>query len=372
MTVAFEDLWGRLVDCDTHLYVPPKLFASAFGEDFVPRFRAIHERLHGKRDVAEYGDGVVLDDHTAWQLKHWDTPAGYELPERISALNLMGVDRQLMFPDGMVSMVLTSRMPGAWDAARRYNEFSQEWASDSGGRLRPASMLPLYDVEQATAEAARMIRKGTHGFSVVYGEPPAGLSPSDPAWDPLWSMLEEAGVPLLLHAGSEGGFLDKRWSRGTSADGRGLGAEGGPFLLAMSHLGPKVFISAMIMGGALEWHPKLCIGVLEYLAGWIGPMAELLDQSAGFFPGALDHSAPLKPSEYINRQVRITPFFWEPIHTYIERYGLEDVYVFSTDYPHPEGGVEPIPAMFDSITKISDTAAHKFFVTNGKALLPDV
>src|SRR5213083_1938494 len=105
MTVAFEDLWGRLVDCDTHLYVPPSHFVSAFGEGFVPRFRAIHERLHGKRDVAEYGQGVV---------------------------------RQLMFPDGMVSTVLTSRMPGAWEAAKRYNDFAQEWAGASHGRLRPA------------------------------------------------------------------------------------------------------------------------------------------------------------------------------------------------------------------------------------------
>jgi predicted TIM-barrel fold metal-dependent hydrolase len=372
MTIAIEDLKGSLVDCDTHLYVPPSQFASAFGEGFVPRFRAIHERLHGKRDVAEYGQGVVLDGDTAWSLKHWDTPAGYGLPERMAALDLMGVDRQLMFPDGMVSTVLSSRMPGAWEAAKRYNDFAQEWASASGGRLRPASMLPLHDVETATAEAERMVRRGTYGFSVVYGEPPGGLSPADKAWDPLWSLLEEAGVPLLLHAGSEGSFLDRRWCRGTSADGRGMGAEGGPFILAMSHLGPEVFISALVMGGALERHPRLSIGVLEYMAGWVGPMAELLDQSAGFFPGALDRTAPLKPSEYVNRQVRVTPFFWEPVHRYIERYGLEDVYVFSTDYPHPEGGVDTVPAMFGSIARVGEAAARKFFVTNGKALLPDL
>jgi predicted TIM-barrel fold metal-dependent hydrolase len=371
MTVAIDDLRGRMVDCDTHLYVPPKQFAAAFGEGFVPRFRAIHERLHGKRDVAEYGQGVVLDDDNAWQLKHWDTPAGYELDERMAALDLMGVDRQLMFPDGMVSTVLCSRMPGAWEAAKRYNDFAQEWAGGSGGRLRPASMLPLHDVEAATAEAQRMIHRGTHGFSVVYGEPPGGHSPADTVWDPLWSLMEEAGVPLLLHAGSEGGFIDRRWSRNTSADGRGMGAEGGPFVLAMSHLGPQVFISAMIMGGALERHPRLRIGVLEYMACWLGPMAELLDQSVDFFPGALDHTAPLRPSEYINRQVRITPFFWEPIHAYVERYGLEDSYVFSTDYPHPEGGVDTVRAMHDSITRISDAAAEKYFVGNGKALLPD-
>jgi predicted TIM-barrel fold metal-dependent hydrolase len=143
-----------------------------------------------------------------------------------------------------------------------------------------------------------------------------------------------------------------------------MGAEGGPFVLAMSHLGPEVFISAMIMGGALERHPNLRIGVLEYMAGWIGPMAELLDQSVAFFPGALDATAPLKPSEYINRHVRVTPFFWEPIDLYIERYGLDDVYVFSTDYPHPEGGRDPLRRFEDSLGAVGDEARERFYSGN--------
>ncbi|WP_422768950.1 amidohydrolase family protein [Plantactinospora sp. WMMC1484] len=371
MTVAVEDLQGRMVDCDTHLYVAPYQFPAAFGEDFAPRFRAIHERTFGKRDVVEYAR--PLDEASVWRLKHWDTPAGYDVDERMATLNMMGVDRQLLFADGIVSSALSSHLHGAWTAVQRYNDFGLDWSRPSKGRLRPASVLPLHDVEAATAEARRLIAAGAYGFSVYCGAAPGGFSPADMVWDPLWSMLEEADTPLLLHSGSESGFLDKRWSRGTPIDaGPAMGAEGGPFTLAMSHLGPQVFVSTMIIGGVLERHPRLRLGILEFLASWIGPLAELLDQSVDYYPGLLTSTAPLKPSEYINRQVRATPFYWEPLHRYIERYGLEDVYVFSTDFPHSEGGLDPVGVMHESMSKVGDTAVEKFFVHNGRWLMPDL
>jgi len=372
MTVGIGELRGRLVDCDTHLYLTPGQFGAAFGEDFARRFRPIHERTFGKRDTARYGEGVVLDPANVWTLKHWDNPAGYDIDHRIALLDLMGVDRQLLFPDGIVSSAISSRLHGAWEAVQRYNDYGLEWSRPANGRLRPASVLPLHDVDAATAEAERMIRAGAYGFSVYCGQPPAGISPADKQWDRLWSALEEAEVPVLFHSGSESGFLDKGWSRGTVIDaGPAMGAEGGPFTLAMSHLGPKVFLSAMVLGGVLERHPNLRVGILEFLASWIGPLGELLDQSADYYPGLLTSTAPLKPSEYINRQVRITPFFWEPLDRYIERYGMSDVYVFSTDFPHSEGGTDPVGVMLGCINRVGDDAAEKLFVRNGLLLCPD-
>lgn len=372
MSVGVGDLRGRLIDCDTHIYLTPQQFPAAFGEDFARRFRAIHERTFGKRDLARRGDGVVLDPDNVWTLKHWDTPAGYDVEHRMRCLDLMGVDRQLLFPDGIVSGALSSGLHGAWEAVQRYNDFTLEWSRPAGDRLRPASVLPLADVEAATAEAARVIRSGAYAVSVYCGLPPSGLSPTDRQWERLWSMLAEADVPVLFHSGSESGFLDKGWTRGTVLDaGPAMGAEGGPFTLATSHLAPKVFLSAMILGGVLERHPGLRVGILEFLASWIGPLGELLDQSVGFYPGLLRNTAPLKPSEYINRQVRITPFFWEPIDVYIERYGMQDIYVFSTDFPHSEGGTDPVGVLLDRISRIGDEATEKLFVRNGLLLCPD-
>lgn len=372
MSVGTMRLRGRLIDCDTHIYLTPQRFPEAFGDDFARRFKAIHERTFGKLDPSRQAGDVVLDTANVWTLKHWDTPAGYDVEHRMRCLDLMGVDRQLLFPDGIVSGALSSQLHGAWKAVQRYNDFTLAWSRPAGGRLRPASVLPLADVETATAEAERVVKAGAYAVSVYCGLPPGGFSPTDPRWERLWSVLEEADVPVLFHSGSESGFLDGNWTRGTSLDaGPAMGAEGGPFVLATSHLAPKVFLSAMILGGVLERHPRLRIGILEFLASWIGPLAELLDQSVAFYPGLLRRTAPLKPSEYINRQVRITPFFWEPVDVYIERYGLPDVYVFSTDFPHSEGGTDPVGVLFDRIHRLGDEAAERLFVANGRLLCPD-
>lgn len=79
-----------------------------------------------------------------------------------------------------------------------------------------------------------------------------------------------------------------------------------------------------------------------------------------------------KPSEYVKRNIRVTPFDGEPVGEFIARDGLEDVYVFSTDYPHAEGGTDPIGNFHRSLVEHghSDEVIEKFFVKNGEAILP--
>lgn len=359
---------GELIDCDTHLYVAPDQFEDAFGRQFARRFRTIHELAFGRRDVTTRARSGI-DATNVWEVKHWDTPGSYDVDQRMIAIDSMGIDTQILFPDGIVSGILNSDQVGAEEAARQYNHYALQWAAPAGGRLRPASVLRLRDLG-AIEEARRLVEAGAYGFTVYCGRPPAGLSPAHPAWDEFWSILADAGTPLLLHSGSERGFLDKQWVRETPLDlGPAMGAEGGPFALATSHLAPAAFVTALTLGGVLARHPALRVGILEFLASWIGPLAELLDHSQAFYAGS-NASQDMKPSDYIRRQVRITPFFWEPIGKYIERYGLEDCYVFSSDYPHEEGGVDPVGWLSDGLDGCSDVVARKVFVESGRELCP--
>lgn len=362
---------GQLVDCDTHLYVEPGQFEAAFGADFARRFKTIHDLAFGRRDVTQRAR-LDVSESNVWEVKHWDCAGSYDITERLRALEIMGIDRQILFPDGIVSGILNSSLAGATAATRNYNEYALDWARPSGGRLRPASVL-RFDSPDVVVEAERLVSAGAFGFTAYCGRPPGGLSPADASWDPLWALLAESGRPLLLHSGSESGFLDKGWTRGTRLDsGPAMGAEGGPFALAMSHLAPKVFLSALVLGGVLERHPGLKVGVLEFMANWLGPFAELLDQSVDFYPSPMGKRPTLKPSELLQRQVRLTPFFWEPVGTYIARYGLEDCYVFSSDYPHEEGGVDPVRHLAASLSSCEPTVRQKVFVDSGKDLCPDL
>jgi hypothetical protein len=49
---------------------------------------------------------------------------------------------------------------------------------------------------------------------------------------------------------------------------------------------------------------------------------------------------------------------------------MPEIYAFSTDFPHPEGGTDPIGRMAADITPLGDAAIEAFFVSNAELLLP--
>jgi hypothetical protein len=54
----------------------------------------------------------------------------------------------------------------------------------------------------------------------------------------------------------------------------------------------------------------------------------------------------------------------------IERYGLRESYVFSTDYPHVEGGRHPVQSFATMTARVDASYTRQFFVDNGRLLFP--
>jgi hypothetical protein len=78
----------------------------------------------------------------------------------------------------------------------------------------------------------------------------------------------------------------------------------------------------------------------------------------------------MKPSEFIRRNVRVTAFDFEPVDDYIDRYGLEEVYCYASDFPHMEGGRDPMARFAGRLERFGPAMMEKFFVKNGEWLLP--
>jgi hypothetical protein len=79
----------------------------------------------------------------------------------------------------------------------------------------------------------------------------------------------------------------------------------------------------------------------------------------------------MKPSEYVRQNVRVTPFWHENLPQIIDRYGLEEIWVFSTDYPHLEGSRDPIGKFRKHMNKINKPGYdYDFFVKNNELLFP--
>ena len=49
---------------------------------------------------------------------------------------------------------------------------------------------------------------------------------------------------------------------------------------------------------------------------------------------------------------------------------MQDVYCFSTDYPHFEGGKSPLHVMMDRVSRLGSDVIEKFFVTNAEWVMP--
>ena len=72
---------------------------------------------------------------------------------------------------------------------------------------------------------------------------------------------------------------------------------------------------------------------------------------------------PLRASEYIRRHVRFTPFPGEDVGLMIQDAGPE-LFLFSSDYPHPEGTDDPIGRFERTLKDVDDAAKERFYRSN--------
>jgi predicted TIM-barrel fold metal-dependent hydrolase len=140
-------------------------------------------------------------------------------------------------------------------------------------------------------------------------------------------------------------------------------------MLATMQLSPQNYLASMLFGGVFDRHPRLRVGVIELGAMWVGPFVDLLEDRLQL-SRRLRESLQRRPREVFVDQIRVTPFFWERTARQIERYGMPEVYAFSTDFPHPEGGTDPIGRMAADIESLGANAVEAFFVGNAELILP--
>jgi predicted TIM-barrel fold metal-dependent hydrolase len=367
---GLDRLHGQILDLDSHLMIPADRFGRAFG-----KFGAVVGPLAKRFLPGASEPEVGLSEDAVWNVKGGAAPGGGNAATRVAALDLMGVRRQLVFPDVLSAFVAWGKEPWAAGAMRAHNDYALEWGSASGGRLVPVGVLNTRKLDVAVAEAERLAAACCRAVMIADAVLPGGLSPAHSEVDRLWRILAEAGVAVLLHVGGQHGFTSNKWEHTELLETRvkNLGSEGdpiGPLTLATMHLSPVNYLSALIFGGVLERHPDLKIGVMELGGMWVGPMVELLDSRA-MFSNRVSKALSLKPSEYLRRSIRVTPFWQEPVGEIITRYDLGDVLCFASDFPHREGGTDPIGATWASLEGLGGDLIEKFYVTNGRLILGD-
>ena len=125
----------------------------------------------------------------------------------------------------------------------------------------------------------------------------------------------------------------------------------------------------MVLDGTLERFPRLRGGCIEQAAMWVVPWLKRLDAAQEAFvrtePGL---ALPMRASEYVRRQLRFTPFPTEPLNWLIEQAG-DELFLFSSDYPHIEGGRNPLRRFESTLQGVSDETRDRFYATNFNDLM---
>lgn len=384
---------GRIMDMDGHEQVPLSEWESEFGS-VTNSFRdGILAHSAGWIGFVPPDDSTPISSETVFKVKAWEAPGAMSLGRRLEVLDYVGIERQMIFPGVMpLSACMLGAhaddltvLPGVTGDRRAYaNQLIgayNDWIGRNSlkhSRYRFVAILLQDNVEQLVADTKAMIAKGVRAFWTPSAQLIGGHSPAHTALDPFWALLSDADATFATHISNETEFLrTMEWRNASAFDGWKSGEEFqlDPWTLTNLHLSTQNVIATMVMGGVLERHPRLRLSVSEVGANWLGPLAELMDMwhknSRKFMQVGGETVLKMQPSEYLRRNLRISPFDIEDVAGYISRFGLEDCYCFASDLPHPEGGKKPIEDFVGNLAGMSDEVFRKFFVDNAKHVMPD-
>ena len=375
---------NRIVhDADAHTMELPNWFDDYADKNIQKAFR---ERFSGNKGLAQtYFENIDENHQTSTYQekneeelmirKNYDALGSFNSKDRSEALDLLGVQSQLVFPTSpnvwLESLEHGDDIDMLYSVAEATNRAQIDFCSDDK-RLLPVTYIPLANIDRSIEIAKLAIQSGSSALLIPWACP-KNHSTSHIGFEPIWSMAEESGIPILFHVGSADFVLPKAHSLNGMPKVKDFHG-GEENFRSISYMaissGPMQALSLLILDGVLERHPHLKFGVIELGSVWVPGFMKQLDSAFEAFSRHEERlqSLSLKPSEYINRQVRVTPYPTEPTGWVIQEAG-SDIFMFSSDYPHVEGGRNPLARFEKSIEGISHEAQDKFFRLNFENLM---
>jgi predicted TIM-barrel fold metal-dependent hydrolase len=387
-----------VVSGDSHIIEPVDLFKTRLPSNL--RDRALWE------EEFTLDEPIVPGGHTEFKKLHtigfdgWTvskyrqfggaTPDG-EPEHIIRDMNLDGVDASVMFPNLSLFVLYTDDHELSMAHARVYNDYIVERYIVHKDRMRPTAAIPLTYIPDAVAEIERCARMGLQ--AILLPEIPP-LPYWSKEYEPVWAAAEAAGMPVFIHVAT-GGVQVKDGNSSTASTVKALMTAvnmgkgnltddmvsnrtmGGGNTGAAS---PQSIIAALVSGGVCARHPNLHFNLIEFSAGWLVSYMGFMDRSwrtgtgqdpnwwLGFWDddrSPFDQPAmgrlfninekwplPLKPSEYVQRQIHVQ-FADDPTAVKARHITGLSTIMWGNDYPHAEGtfrsSAECIAENFDGV-----------------------
>ena len=379
-----------LYDADTHIMELPdflKKFADPEIRDLLPEVDYGRSLVTDEEVAIIVGNGsqhsdahkeslIALGDRMITEVKEIQALGAIDKHARVIANDMLGFKKQLVFPTHSLHMPFSpnSKIDDKvrYGGARAHNRHMADFCSIDD-RLMGVAAIPLEKPALALEEVQWSLDNGLEAMWVPHrlaGE----RSPTHVDFNPIWSLLQEAQVPVVFHVGGNPLQLKPEWSntgRGITKDWMGGGENVRARDAAVLHQGIETFISMLVLDGVLEEFPNLKFASVELGAGWVPEMIVRLDQihKAYSLVDERLRGFKLTPSQQIREQFGFTPFVFEDVSRLIDQ-SNDDLFLFSSDYPHTEGGRDPIARFESCMTQVPQASVDKFNSGNFLRVFP--
>lgn len=359
-----------MIDADAHFTEPPDLWSSrapASLKDRVPAQKTVDGLTAWYIDGqpwASIGGNTIREGHqkvlgyeTVQPFEAVDR-AAWSVPERLELLDAMGVEAQVVYPNGVGfssnHLFAIEDLDLRTAVLRMYNDFYVDIQEESGGRLLPQALLPYWDMDLTVQEMTRLLDQGIRGFTLSDKPELLGLPElPEPFFDPMWDLFNESGAVANFHIGSGARREDVESIRSTSRQAVNTGGTApkqsqGSF---WNHLGRQrrvvvhaslMFMSNcrivanLLMSDLFDRYTKLKIVSAESGIGWVPFILESLEFLLDEMVTDTEERAKQRrrPTDYFREHIYVMFWFEDvaPVKL-IPEIGIKNVMV-ETDIPH--------------------------------------
>ena len=349
-----------IIDADAHVCEPKEIFTDRLPSkwaDTVPHVRYVPKLdadawFVGDTLVQMVTSSVICRRADGWiERREEDFPAfpktfdeqhpsSWDPDERVKIMDTFGIRAATTYPNlGLTGPDIWRTIPEAdhelqIQVVSAYNDWILSWATRQPGRFIPLGCIPYWDTEAAVREIERCAEIGIKGL-VMSGKPQNHGCPilADPAWEPMWTAAERAGLSISFHAA--GGGVEAHWN---STRRKVMGNEAiQVYVTCAEFLESAINPVDLLLSGVLHRHPELNFAIVESGVGWVPFTLEAVDEHYKRYRPWRSRPEMREdelPSELFRRQVFVNTWY-ESIDDMDPTRLVVDNVMFETDYPHP-------------------------------------
>lgn len=366
----------KFVDVDGHILESPDLWEKYLE----PKYRDRALRIRKDDEGLEY---LEIDGKKSWFMRggtlgliggygkdprpflepgkidykeaYDDQPGAWDPHARIKLMDKEGIDISIVYPSLGLCWESECKDPELSAAyCRAYNNWLFDFCNPYPDRLIAAAHIPMRDVGEAVKELKRTVKLGSKAAMVnsyLAGAPAYGNS----YYDPLWKEAQELNIPITLHASNADDWAGSKYYPNV---------EDMPtwYTFVTSIMDLQLNVTTFFGEGTFERFPRLNVVILESGCGWLGTWLDRMDDVFELFH--FTTKMKLKPSEYFERQCWISMNVDEEFAPVMINKAGADKFVWAFDYPHSDGGLDPVKHLKETLTNLPKDDQNKVFGGN--------